>query len=203
VTDIIRVGDTEEKTTLTDQNLFWILASLERNSEHPLASAIVQHAEAYLSTRNDVIPLAQPTDFQAVTGHGVSGNINGTPLAVGNRSFIVSQKIFLPTEAENILQPLERDGKTALLVAVHNKVIAIIGLADEIKPDAAATVHELIHRQHLQVYMATGDNRRTALSVARRLTIPPENVLFEAKPEHKFAKVKYLQLKKTHCGNGW
>jgi len=194
VTDIIRLCDTEEITTLTDQNLFWLLASLERNSEHPLASAIVKHAEAYLSTKKNAIPLAQPTEFQAVTGQGVSGNINGTPLAVGNRSFIMSRTIFLSTEAENILQPLEREGKTALIAAVHNKVIAIIGLADEIKPDAAATVYELVNRQHLQVYMATGDNRRTAVSVARKLGIPPENVLYEALPEDKFAKVKYLQL---------
>lgn len=171
--------------------LLWLLASLERNSEHPLASSIVAYAEDYLTEGCD---FAQPSSFLALTGRGASGTINGdTLVAVGNRAFCELQGLEISRHVEETMQRLERQGKTAILAAVNSCICVVIGLADELKPDAAMSVKYMKEEMGLDIWMVTGDNRRTARAIARALGLPPDRVIAEALPVAKVEKVEKLQ----------
>merc|ERR1712232_637055 len=99
----------------TDDFLIWLLGSLERNSEHVLATAIVKFTEEKIDDMLRWKPLAQPTDFVAMTGRGASGLINdGIKVAIGNRSFAERENMIIPQEAEECTRTLESEGKTAI-----------------------------------------------------------------------------------------
>ncbi|KAL3913609.1 MAG: hypothetical protein SGILL_006419 [Bacillariaceae sp.] len=187
----------------TVECVLWLLASLERNSEHLLATAIVEHAEQKLQQKVDnetedeaenSIPYAQPTNFVALTGRGASGRIlSNIDVSVGNRAFCESQGLLISQEVEDSMQRLERHGKTAIVAAVNGSVVVVMGVADEIKPDAAAAVTYLKKHLGVDVWMVTGDNRRTARAIARQLQLPGERVIAEALPVAKVEKVQELQ----------
>lgn len=171
--------------------LLWLLGSLERNSEHPLAVAVVKYADAQLVDSGR--PFAQPTNFQALTGRGASGTINGnTQVSVGNRAFAALMDITITTKAENEMRSMERAGKTAIIAAVNGSICAVLGIADELKPDAPDAVSYLI-QAGIDVWMVTGDNRRTARSIARKLNLPLDRVISEALPSAKLEQVRKLQ----------
>ncbi|CAJ1953609.1 unnamed protein product [Cylindrotheca closterium] len=188
-------NDLKEKIDIpsntTKNCVLWLLASLERNSEHPLAGAVVAYAEEHLGDNCD---FQQPSDFTALTGRGASATINGDiKVAVGNRAFGELQGLKINEKVEHEMQRLERQGKTAILAAFNSTICVVMGIADELKPGAAASVKYLKDEMGIDVWMVTGDNRRTARAIARQLDLPMERVIAEALPASKVAKVQQLQ----------
>jgi P-type Cu+ transporter len=160
-----------------------LAASLERNSEHPLAAAIVAGAEE----KN--IQLADVKEFQSITGKGVSGKVKNYTVAIGNFRLIEELNIedsSLKEKAED----LRNEGKTVMFVAVNNKAAGIVSVADPIK-DSTAEAIEALHKEGVKVVMLTGDNQTTANAVARKLNI--DDVIAEVLPEQKAEVVKKLQ----------
>jgi Cu+-exporting ATPase len=158
-----------------ESKILRLAASLERLSEHPLASAIVGEAE---SRR---VALVGVEGFESVTGKGVRGVVDGEEVFVGKTDRFVS---------DEIADALRSAGQTVISVSVGGKPVGLIGIADAIKPSAKQAIDEL-HRQKIQVVMMTGDNARTADAVAKELGI--DQVFAEVMPEDKAAKVKQLQ----------
>ena len=171
LTDILVLGDVPEAELLS------LAAALERGSEHPLAEAIVEAADA----RDAVKPEA--TNFEAVTGKGVRGRVNGYTVALGNTAMM--QEMGLETaKAEEKADTLRAMGKTAMFIAVDGALVGIVAVADPIKGSTAQAIKEL-HALGLRVIMATGDNERTAKAVAAMLGIDEvrAGVLPEAKKD--------------------
>lgn len=187
-----------------DEYLIWLLGSLERNSEHILATAIVDYAERTLTmTKNnhtrpliETLPLAQPSEFVAVTGRGVSGRIhNGSvSVAIGNRAFVEAapHQMLVSQEAETRIQQLELEGKTANVVGINGIVCAILGIADELKDESSGTIQYLTN-MGIDVWMVTGDSSRTAHAIAKQLQLPPDRVVADALPITKVEHVRKLQ----------
>jgi len=177
----------------TDDYLVWLLGSLERNSEHILATAIVKFTEKKIESVLRSEPFAQPTDFVAMTGRGASGVINGDiKVAIGNRSFAERENMIIHSEVEDCLQRLESEGKTAILAGINGTVCAVLGIADEIKTEAPQTVRYL-QSLGMDIWMVTGDSKRTARAIASQLNLPEDRVIAEALPNSKIEQVRKLQ----------
>jgi Cu+-exporting ATPase len=160
-----------------------LAASLERASEHPLATAIVRGAE------QKGVNLDQAKDFQSVTGKGVTGEVAGRKLALGNIKLLEALSIAagdLSQQAET----LRADGQTVMFLAVDGKAAGLIGVADPIKETTLEAIRDL-HGEDVQVVMLTGDSRTTAEAVARHLGI--DRVQAEVLPDQKAMVVKQLQ----------
>ncbi len=171
LTDTVVLGDIEATGLLS------LAAALERGSEHPLAEAIVEGAEAQGAARQEA------TEFEAITGKGVRGKIGGRAVALGNASMM--REMGLDTaQAEAKADTLRAEGKTAMFIAVDGALAGIVAVSDPIKDSTAQAIREL-HAQGLRVIMATGDNERTAQAVAGRLGIDEvrAGVLPEAKKD--------------------
>lgn len=178
----------EDNTNL----LLWQLATLERNSEHPLARAICEYAEDKLGDYILEHPLGQTTDFRNVTGRGAVAVINGFIVGVGNRSFARQVDVLIDAETEDQMKQLEEEGKTAVFASVDGTVSAVIGLADQLKPDAKASL-SFLSRMNIDVWMVTGDNRRTAKAIGEKLGLNRDKIISEALPSAKLAHVQALQ----------
>lgn len=184
-------GEMQKPAHSTKDYLLWLLGSLERNSEHPLASAVVTYAEASLQQR---LPFIQPSNFVALTGRGAAGTIqDNIQVSVGNRAFFQHEGLDIDPHVENSMQRLERQGKTAIVAAINGTVCIVMGIADELKADAAASIIYLKERLGVDVWMVTGDNRRTARAIARQLNLPADRVIAEALPVAKVQQVQKLQ----------
>lgn len=167
----------------TENEILALAASVEKLSEHPLAAAIVDGA------RGRDLDLAEPTEFQSVTGQGARALVGVRSVLVGNRRLLDEAGID-PTPLIAVQESLAKDGKTPMFVAVDGKPAAIIGVADTLKPGSAAAIAALKSRG-IDVVMMTGDNRHTAAAIARQVGI--ERVLAEVMPEHKSREVRRLQ----------
>jgi len=165
----------------SQQNVLRIAAAIEKNSEHPLAEAIVKKAGK--------MALPKATKFKAIPGHGVSAVVEGINYYVGNAKLMKDYKINISKQM-NAIQKLEKDGKTAMILASGEKVIGVIAVADEIKETSKEAVGQL-QKLGLEVYMITGDNERTAKAIARKAGIT--NVFAEVLPQDKANYVKKLQ----------
>ncbi len=161
-----------------------LAASLEQNSEHPLAAAIVQGA------KEQSLTLEAVNDFRSVTAGGVAGNIAGRAMMVGKPDFLRNEKIAGLELLEASAVKLQEDGKTAMFVAVDGKPAGILAVADPIKPTTAEAIKEL-HALGLKLVMLTGDNRRTADAVAKQLGL--DAVEAEIEPAGKVAHIKKLR----------
>ena len=177
-------GDTEPATEASDEEtVLRAAASAESGSEHPLAQAIVDGAN------ERGINLADPEGFESVPGHGVRATVDGDEVLVGNRKLMRDNNID-PSAAEDELERLENEGKTAMLVARvpaganDGELLGLVADADTVKESAKETVSAL-HERGVAVHMITGDNERTARSVAEKVGIDPENVRAEVIPEDK------------------
>ncbi len=161
-----------------------LAASLEQNSEHPLAAAIV------LGAKDQSLTLESVKDFRSVTAGGVAGTVAGHAVLVGKPDFLSSEKV---TGLETLIATavkLQEDGKTAMFVAIDGKPAGILAVADPIKATTAEAIKEL-HALGLELVMLTGDNRHTAAAVARELGL--DAVEAEIEPAGKVAKVKQLR----------
>ncbi len=158
-------------------------ATLEKNSEHPLAEAIVRGA------KKRGVKLLTLTDFEAVTGKGVKGNVDGKQVALGNQAMMEDLKVERRAFIE-IADQMRAEAKTAMFVAIDGKIAGLIAVSDPIKQTTSQAIDEL-HKAGLTIVMATGDNERTAQAVADKLNI--DDVKADMMPEGKAALIKQLQ----------
>jgi Cu+-exporting ATPase len=173
-------------TTLagTDEGtLLRLAASLERASEHPLASAIVSGA------LERSVALAAAEAFESFTGQGVRGRVDRRDVALGNRALMDDLRIALG-EATGRADTLRRDGQTVMFVAIDGAVAGLLGVADPIKTTTPEAISQL-HAEGLRIVMVTGDSRTTAEAVAKRLAI--DEVIAEVLPDQKVATIARLQ----------
>ena len=177
VTDLVTVGNWDDPTVLK------LVASAERASEHPLGEAIVRRAEA------DDRLLDEPSDFEAVRGKGIRATVDGRDVLVGTRTLLREEDIDVEA-AEERMETLEHEGKTAMLAAIDGQLAGIIAVADALKDDSSQAI-EALHDLGLETAMITGDNERTARAVAEQVGI--DHVLAEVLPDEKTDEVKRLQ----------
>ena len=183
---------TEGKPNLTDivtadgvgqARLLSLAASLERGSEHPLAEAIVAGAEEREAGFVEI------SGFSATTGKGVAGRAGETAIALGNAAMMADLDV--STEAVKAdAERLRGEGKTVMFVAIGSKLAGLIAVADRIKPTTAAAIKAL-HESGLKIVMATGDNGKTAVAVAKELGI--DEVRADMLPEGKKALIDELR----------
>ena len=166
-----------------EETLLRLAASLERSSEHPLASAIVSGA------RDRGVKLIDAVNFKSVTGKGVVGEVEGQLVAVGNRVLLDELKVDageLTAQAEN----LRANGQTIMFVLIDGNPAGLLGVADPIKETTPDAVKQL-HAEGIRIVMLTGDSRTTAEAVARKLEI--DEVVAEVLPDQKVEAVKRFQ----------
>ena len=176
VTDVVTDGmDTGE--------LLALVAAVERESEHPLAGAIVRFAD---ERGAPALPL---NGFRNVPGHGASAEVGGRRVAVGNRTMMAAEQIDVGSLIER-RDELAAAGRTAVLVAVDGRAVGVIALADAVRETSADAVAAL-HESGIQVVMLSGDNEATALRIAGKLGI--DTVIAEVLPGDKAAEVSKLQ----------
>jgi Cu+-exporting ATPase len=174
---VIRLGD------LPDAEIVRLAASVERGSEHPLATAIVAGA----AERN--LAPAPVEDFRSATGRGVVGRVEGRTVAVGNAAQLAALGVPAGDHAAEA-DGLRREGQTAVLVAVDGRVAGILGVADPVKESTPEALR-VLRAAGVRVIMATGDSRTTADAVARRLGL--DEVVAEVLPEQKAELVRRLR----------
>ena len=175
--------DVEANGDIGEDELLALAAALERGSEHPLAEAIVTGAQ----TRG--LTLDKAVEFEASTGKGVSGQVAGRKVALGNQA-MMRELGFATTTLDRRADELRGEGKTAMYVAVDGALAGLVAVADPIKANTAETIRQL-HALGLRIIMATGDNERTAQAVAARLGI--DEVRAGVLPEDKAALVAELR----------
>jgi Cu+-exporting ATPase len=165
--------------------LLSLAASLERGSEHPLAEAIVEGA----AERGAALLTA--SDFEAVTGKGVSGTVEGRKVALGNAAMMADLGVGIDILAEQA-DAMRGEGKTAMFVAVDGAPAGFVAVADPVKTTTAEAIRAL-HGKGLRIIMATGDNERTARAVASKLGI--DEVRADMLPDSKQRLIEELQAK--------
>ncbi|OLZ42485.1 ATPase P [Natrinema saccharevitans] len=178
-------GAVVTRESLDESEVLRFAASAERDSEHPLAQAIVEGA----AERG--LELADPEDFENVPGRGVRTTVEGREVLVGNRRLLEGEGVD-PAPAAEEMERLEREGKTAMLVAVDGAVAGVVADADTVKESSADAVAALRERG-LDVALITGDNERTARAVAERVGIDPDNVRAGVLPGDKADAVEDIQ----------
>lgn len=166
-----------------------LVASLEQNSEHPLAAAIVQGA------KDQNITLGDAKDFRSVTGGGVIGTIAGRAVMIGKPDFLRNEKVSGLEQLEASAAKLQEEGKTAMYIAIDGKPAGVLAVADPIKATTAEAIKDL-HGLGVKVVMLTGDNRRTADAVAKQLNL--DAVVAEVEPAGKVTHVKKLRAEGKH-----
>ncbi len=174
-----------------ENDLLHLAASVEKASEHPLAEAIVDGA------KSRGISLSEPSAFEAVPGHGVIAIVNGRRVVLGNLKMMVREGMALGNPLAGSEQSFEQkataladDGKTPMYVAVDGQIAGIVAVADTVKEDSAEAI-AVLQKMGIEVVMITGDNRRTAEAIARKVGIT--RVLAEVLPEDKAHNVHLLQ----------
>lgn len=182
--------------TMSERDVLQIAASLESHSEHPLARAIVEAA------KKEKIELHDVTDFQSTTGGGVSGKLaaaspsvgglDGKIVLIGKEKFLTESNVRISDELKKEAHRLQENAETTAWLAVDGNAVGVLGIADPIKPTTKKAIREL-HRMGLKVIMCTGDNRRTAESVARELGI--DEFSAEVMPDEKIDIVKKWKSK--------
>ena len=206
VTDILtldkslNIDKSIDTDSMDEKFLLQVAASVENNSEHPLAGAIVKKA------REEGLRVFKTKDFDSFSGKGIKAVLNDvipgydetraknvfSEVIVGNRSLLEDRNISLTEKLESKLLKLESEGKTAVVVAVDSRTVGVIAVADTLKESTVDAIHEL-QNMGLDVGMITGDNARTAEAIAKKVGI--EKVISEVLPQDKAREVKRLQDK--------
>jgi Cu+-exporting ATPase len=168
---------------ISEEEVVRLAASVELGSEHPLAVAIVSGA------KDRGIALAKTADFQSLTGRGIQASVDGRKVALGNQQLLDELRVDTRTVLSEAEQ-LRQDGQTVMFLAADGKVMGLLGVADPIKETSAEAIRSL-EQEGVQVVMLTGDNRTTALAVAKKLGL--EHVEAGVLPERKNEVVKRLQ----------
>ncbi len=171
-------------TSGNERDLLQVAASLENQSEHPLARAIVAAAN------KEQIALREPTGFESTIGGGVTANLDGKAVRVGKEKFLTDASVTVPDELKKQARALQDKAQTTVWVAIDGEAVGVIGIADPIKETTREAVREL-HATNLKIIMCTGDNRRTAESVAHELHI--DDFRAEVTPQEKIEIVNALK----------
>lgn len=187
LTDVLPLGKWHE----IPDDLLAITASAERDSEHPLAAAIVAGAQEKHLT------LGEATQFRAISGQGVTAHVASHSVAVGNADLIDDLDVAMPSvgneDLDDIIETMERlsaEGKTPMLAAIDGKLAGIVAVADMVKPDSQQAIAAL--KSHgVNVVMLTGDNETTAHAVANQVSV--SNVIAGVRPENKADEIAKLQ----------
>lgn len=169
---------------LTPSRVLSYAAAIEKPSEHPLADAVVNEAAA------KGVPIPGVREFQAVFGKGVMGSCEGKRCLAGNAAFLKENGIALTPEQEKAMEKLSGEGKTPLLFAAGKALSGIIAVADTVKDSSVTAIREL-RDMNIQVVMLTGDNKRTAAAVQKKLGI--NRVAAEVLPKDKEKEIRRLQ----------
>ena len=177
VTDIDTVG-------IDGQELLKLAASVENNSQHPLAEAVVKKAQ------EENINIETSQNFDTFGGKGVKATVESKEVTIGNRALFKDKNIPISKEIEKKLSKFENEGKTAVLIATDNSLSGVIAVADTLKETTRDAIQKL-KKTGLKVVMITGDNEKTANAVAKQVGI--ENVIAEVLPQDKSEEVKRLQ----------
>ena len=177
LTDLLPLG------AFNRSDLLRLVASAEQHSEHPLAQAILEAAE------EEGLDLVSVSHFEAVIGRGLSAQVEGRQLLVGNESLMKEKSIDSSAFQEQLLE-LSQDGKTAMFVAVDGQLAGILAVADEMKSSSLSAVQEL-QSMGLEVIMLTGDREETATAIAQKAGI--QKVIAGVLPDGKAAAIKNLQ----------
>lgn len=167
-----------------EDEILGLAASLERGSEHPLADAIVQGARARGAALHTV------EDFEAVTGMGVKGRASGTRVSLGNAALMKAEGIAVNDEISAEADARRDDGETVMYLAIDGRLAGLVGVVDPMKPTTAKALDDL-HRLGFRIVMATGDNERTARSVAAKLGL--DDVRADVLPRDKARIVEAFQ----------
>jgi len=173
VTDILNFND-----EYTDDEILTFAASLETNSEHPLAKGILEKA-------GDDVP--EPEEFNSITGKGIEGVVKGTAVKVVSPGFVREKEMKYPSDQ---VEEISSQGKTVVFVIIEDKLCGAIALGDEIREESRQAIQQL-HEMGLECVMLTGDNHQTAEYVAKELGI--DQVFAEVLPDEKADKVKEVQ----------
>jgi Cu+-exporting ATPase len=179
-----RLTDVLPMTGFEENALLRIAAALERSSEHPLAAAIVRGAE------EKKLVLPEVTNFRSVTAGGVAGTVEGKNMLVGKLKFLEAEGVAVDAALQERANTLQTDGKTVLFAAVDGKAAGLLAVADPIKESTAEAI-AMLHELGVKLVMATGDNRRTAEAVARKLGL--DQFEAEVEPADKIKKVNALK----------
>ncbi|MFB0568666.1 MAG: heavy metal translocating P-type ATPase, partial [Nitrososphaeria archaeon] len=177
VTDVVPFGNSGSDFVIG------LAASLERGSEHPLGESIVMEA----SSRG--LPLSEPKEFEAVSGEGVKGKVDGVSVVLGNRKLMAENNIETKALEEKVRE-LEEDGKTVVFVSADGLLSGVIAVADTLKEHAVQAV-KVLKQMRIGVVMLTGDNERTGRAIARKLGI--DRVIADVLPQQKEAVIERLQ----------
>jgi Cu+-exporting ATPase len=169
---------------VSERDLLQIAASVESQSEHPLARAIVE------SAKHEKIELRSVADFQSTTGGGVSAKLDVKVILVGKEKFLADSNVRFPEQLVQEARRLQERAQTTVWIAINGDAAGVLGIADPIKPTSKEAVREL-HKMGLKIIMCTGDNLRTAESVARELGI--DEFKAEVMPDEKIDMVKRLK----------
>jgi Cu+-exporting ATPase len=186
VTDVV-TG--KQKSEIGDLELLRLAASAEKGSEHPLGQAVVAEAEAR------ELALTEPQDFEAVAGHGIRARVESHVVLVGKPAWAESEGVPLGNLAGEI-ERLQAEAKTAVVVAVDGEAAGILGIADTLKEGSIEAVAQM-RRLGLETVMLTGDNARTAETIATEVGI--DRVVAEVLPADKAAQIKQLQVGTHHA----
>jgi Cu+-exporting ATPase len=170
--------------SVSEQELLGAAASVEQQSEHPLASAIVQGAKEWS------VPLQAVSDFQSTTGGGVLGRVDGRRVIVGKPQFLRSREIGDLEKLEAKASELQCEGHTVIFVGIDDHAAGIMSVADPIKESTPAAIEHL-HQLGIKLIMLTGDNERTARAVAEKLGI--DEIEAGVEPQRKHERVRRLR----------
>ena len=179
VTDIMLLAKDME-----EQELVKFAAIAESGSEHPLAQAVVRKA------KENNIPISNPESLEAISGNGLKAVYSNHDIIIGNRKIVEDSKIPINENIDNNLAVFEKQGKTAILICIDNKLAGIIAIADTIKEGAKETVKTLKNKG-IEVIMLTGDNERTAKAVASKIDI--DRVIAQVLPHQKEETISTLK----------
>ena len=172
--------------SFSQDDLLQLAGTLEKGSEHPLAESIVKGA------LERGIELTDTTEFESITGKGVKGIVKDQEILLGNKRLMEDSKIQIDEKLYAHADELRSEGQTVMLVAVNNTITGLLGVSDPIKESTADAINNL-RAEGIEIVMLTGDNAKTAESVARKLNI--DRVQAEVLPEEKHEIVKNLQEK--------
>ncbi|MCP9290559.1 copper-translocating P-type ATPase [Gracilimonas sediminicola] len=184
VTDIVNYTNDYE-----DERLLQLAASLEQNSEHPIAQGIVKASDESLEIE----------DFNSITGKGIEGKVDGLSIKVVSPGYLEEQDIEQPDDQ---YQSLSSQGKTVVFIIIENNLVGAIALGDTIREDSKTAIKQL-HEMGIQCIMLTGDNKQTAAYVAKELGL--DDYFAEVLPNEKADKIKEVQsrgLKVAMTGDG-
>lgn len=170
------VTDVKTLSSYSENELVLLAARLESGSEHPIASAIVNRAKQISNTE-----ISPADSFENLSGHGIKGTLDGLTALIGNATLMQKNDMLSP-EAQEVGNEFSKQGKTPLFFALDGKIVGIIAVADEIKPDSAQAISAL-KKQGLRVIMLTGDNALSAKAVADKCSV--DAVISDVLPSDK------------------